>query len=209
MASRTSKSAFLHDQVRMAVLDGRYMPGERIDPAALADEFRTSPTPVRFALYRLVGEGMIADHAREGFHVPLTTEVALRERYDWMQRLLIMACDIGFARASKTDVAFDIERDRDIVLRTGELFEAIALATGHQCLCHAVRHTNDRLAPIRRIKHALFPNAPGELTALTEHWQKRDLKALRVGLIGYHERRKRLVPRIVAALGNPKLRVPR
>jgi hypothetical protein len=57
----------------------------------------TSPAPVRFALYRLAGEGLVADHARDGLHVPLLNEVALRNLYDWMERLLLMACDIGEA----------------------------------------------------------------------------------------------------------------
>lgn len=77
-----SKSAFLYGQVRRALQAGRYVPGQRIDPATLAAEFNTSPTPVRFALYRLVGEGLIADHARSGLHVPLLTEVALHDLYD-------------------------------------------------------------------------------------------------------------------------------
>jgi len=77
-----SKSAFVYGQVRCALRSGRCAPRQRIDPAALAVEFNTSPTPVRFALYRLVGEALIVDHARAGLHVPLLTEVALRDLYD-------------------------------------------------------------------------------------------------------------------------------
>lgn len=93
-----SKSAFVYGQVRRALQSGRYVPGQRIDPARLAAaQFHISPTLVRFALYRLVGEGLLADHARDGQHVPLLTEVAMRDLYDWMERLLLMACDIGVA----------------------------------------------------------------------------------------------------------------
>src|SRR3546814_460371 len=94
MIALQSKSAFLYKQIRRALRSGRYVPGERLDPATIAEEFHTSATPVRFALYRLVGEGLIADHARSGLYVPLFTEVALRDLYDWMRRLLLMACDI-------------------------------------------------------------------------------------------------------------------
>ena len=55
-----SKSVFVYGQVRCALRSGRYAPGQRIDPAGLATEFKTSPTPVRFALYRLVGEGLVS-----------------------------------------------------------------------------------------------------------------------------------------------------
>jgi hypothetical protein len=209
MAARTSKSTFLHDEVRMTLQAGRYVPGERIDPAALAQEFKTSPTPVRFALYRLVGEGMIADHAREGFHVPLVTEVALRDLYDWMQRLLIMACDIGPASTQVKGRAFDIPKyDGDIVLLTRELFETIAFATDHHCLYSAVRQANDRLSPVRRIKHRLSPNTSTELAHLARLWHKQDLDALKTALTEYHECRKRLVPRIVAIMARSIPDVP-
>lgn len=208
MVARTSKSAFLYDEIRIALQAGRYVPGERIDPAALAQQFKTSPTPVRFALYRLVGEGMIADHAREGFHVPLTTEVALRDLYDWMQRLLVMACDIGVAGTQGAE-AFDVpKRGNDVVMLTRELFEAIALATNHHCLYFAVRHTNDRLGPIRRIKQPLVPDASDELVHLSQYWLKRDLENLKAALVDYHDRRKRLVPRIVALQGSSSPYLP-
>src|SRR3546814_13671093 len=90
MIALQSKSAFLYKQIRRALRSGRYVPGERLDPATIAEEFHTSATPVRFALYRLVGEGLIADHARSGLYVPLFTEVALRDLYDWMRRLLLL-----------------------------------------------------------------------------------------------------------------------
>jgi DNA-binding GntR family transcriptional regulator len=56
-----SKSEFVYRKVRRALQSGRYAPGQRIDPARVATEFNTSATPVRFALYRLVGEGLVAD----------------------------------------------------------------------------------------------------------------------------------------------------
>ena len=96
-----SKSALVYKQVKCALRSGRYVPGQRIDPATLAAEFNTSPTPVRFALYRLVGESLLVDRARDGLHVPLLTEVALRDLYDWMERLLLIACDIDAMPAAR------------------------------------------------------------------------------------------------------------
>jgi hypothetical protein len=201
MSAIHSKSAFLYGQVRRALQSGRYAPGQRIDPATLAAEFDTSPTPVRFAIYRLVGEGLVADHARGGLHVPLPNEIALRDLYDWMQRLLLMACDIGIAptatKTGKTEPAFVGD---DVVKLTWKLFDAIACATNHRSLHHAVKQTNDRLAPIRRAKQGLFEHAYDELSELNLHWNKRDVPALKSALRAYHERRKQLVPHIVAML---------
>lgn len=201
MSAIQSKSALLYRQVRRALRSGRYIPGQRIDPATLAEEFHTSATPVRFALYRLVGEGLIADHARSGLYVPLLTEVALRDLYDWMQRLLLMACDICAERnIPKVAKPESSPADEDVVKLTWQLFDTIARATLHSSLHHAVRLANDRLAPIRRANTGLIEDAFEELSALNRHWQRRDIQALRSALREYHERRKKLVPCIVARL---------
>ena len=197
----TSKSAILYDEIRTALHDGRYAPGTRIDPAALAAQFKTSPTPVRFALYRLVGEGVIVDHARDGFHVPLTTESTLRNLYDWMQRLLLMACEIRSTSVQAIPSALvDATHRGDVVLLTRELFEAIALSAGHHSLYLAVHQVNDKLSAVRRAKQSLIPDAHQELVHLVQHWRRHNLKSLKTALVAYHDRRKHLVPQIVELL---------
>jgi hypothetical protein len=46
-----------------------------------------------------MGGALIVDHARGGLHVPLLNKVAMRDLYDWMERLLLIATDIGEATA--------------------------------------------------------------------------------------------------------------
>lgn len=201
MMAPHSKSAFMYDQVKLGLHSGQYAPGQRIDPAMLAEQFRTSQTPVRFALYRLMGEGLLDDHAREGLHVPLPTERALRDLYDWMQRLLTMACDIGFESDSPMSAPISKPKpDDDLAVSTQRLFDVIALATGHVVLYRSVQLTNGRLAPIRHAKTGFIKHAFDETENLYQHWQKQDIPALRSALNDYHERRKQLVPRIVASL---------
>lgn len=201
MNATHSKSAFVYGQVKRALQSGRYAPGQRIDPAKLAEEFNTSPTPVRFALYRLVGEGLVADHARNGLHVPLLTEVALRELYDWMERMLLMACDIGITPPDPAGEALQLSSaDDDLVDLTWQLFDAIAEGSGQGALHSAVMQANDRLTPVRRANLGLVKHTYEELSALLGYWQQRDIPALRSALHRYHERRKQAVPRIVAAL---------
>ena len=196
-----SKSVFVYGQVKRALRSGRYVPGQRIDPATLAEEFHTSPTPVRFALYRLVGEALLVDHARGGLHVPLLTEVAMRDLYDWMERLLSMACDIGVAPAARKIEQLELaSAGDDLVKLTWQLFDAIARATAHGSLHHAVKQANDRLAPVRRTAQGLLKNRFEELSGLNRHWQACDMPALKSALHDYHERRKQLVPCIVALL---------
>lgn len=203
MDSIHSKSAFAYGQVRRALRSGRYAPGQRIDPVRLAAEFKTSPTPVRFALYRLVGEALVVDHARGGLHIPLLTEIAMRDLYDWMERLLLMACDIGAAPAARKTEPLELaSANDDLVKLTWQLFDAIARATAHGSLHHAVKQANDRLAPIRRAKQGLLEHGFEELSELNRHWQARDIPSLKSALRDYHERRKQIVPCIVALLSD-------
>lgn len=203
MDTSRSKSAFLHTQVRRALQTGRYLPGQRIDPGTLAAEFRTSPTPVRFALYRLVGEGLIVDRARSGLYVPLPTEVALRDLYDWMERLLFMACDLAPASATTRRAASESRSsEEDVVKLTWKLFDGIAAAARHQSLHRALRQSNDRLAPIRRAKQCLLEDPVEEYMAMLHPWNKGDMPALRDALRAYFNDRKRLVPRIVDLLND-------
>lgn len=203
MDATHSKSAFVYRQVRRALRSGHYAPGQRIDPATLAAEFNTSPTPVRFALYRLVGEALVVDHARDGLHVPLLTEVSMRDLYDWMERLLLMACDIGTASVARQTEPLELaSADDDLVKPTWQLFDAIAHATAHRSLHHAVKQANDRLAPIRMAKLGLVKNGFEELSQLNQYWLARDIPSLKAALRDYHERRKQLVPCIVALLND-------
>lgn len=177
------------------------MPGQRIDPATLAEEFRTSPTPALFALYRLVGEGLIVDQARSGFYVPLPTEVALRDLYDWMERLLVMAS--YSAPLSSARVLPDLESasaDDDVVKLTWKMFDAIAASTGHRSLHRAIKQANDQLAPVRRAKQSLFDDPLEELLLMGRAWRRRDTAALRRRVKEYYGRRKKLVPQIVELL---------
>lgn len=203
MDATRSKSAFVYEQVKRALRSGCYKPGQRLDPSTLATKYSTSPTPVRFALYRLVGEALIVDHARDGLHIPLLTEVAMRDLYDWMERLLLMACDIGVATTARKAELLQLgSADNDLVKLTWQLFDTIARATAHRSLHRAVKQANDRLAPIRRAKQGLIEDGFEEFSILNQHWQANDMPALKSALRDYHERRKRLVPSIVALLND-------
>lgn len=195
-----TKSTFLYERIRRALQAGRYMPGQRIEPAAMAREFRTSQTPVRLALYRLIGEGMIADHARGGLFVPLLSDLTLRDRYEWMERLLLTACDIGWAETAPRHRKLLTLTGDDLPKATWKLFDVIAEETGNRSLHDAARRTNDQLAPVRRAKESLIEGAYDELAALYATWRQRDAVTLKTGISAYHDRRKQLVPKIVARL---------
>lgn len=84
MSAFHTKSVQLQERIRQALRSSHYLPGGRIDPATLAADFNTSPMPVRLALERLVGEGILEHHARGGAFLPMPVVIELRDTHDWM-----------------------------------------------------------------------------------------------------------------------------
>ncbi|PBJ81801.1 transcriptional regulator [Lysobacteraceae bacterium NML93-0399] len=202
MIASHSKSMRLYGQLRRAVLCGRFTPGQRLEPATLAHEFDTSLTPVRFALYRLSGEGLVNDQARDGFYMPLPTEAMLRDLYEWMEHLLLMACDRGATPNGRAHMS--IESDAGTAKATWQLFDSIARRTPQRALHHAARRTNDQLAPIRSAKRSLVPDAAAEFADLARAWERADIENLKAALRAYHARRRQLVPTIVDVLNQAR-----
>lgn len=65
--------------IRNAILEGRWFPGDRLQPSAIALHFETSTTVIRESLTKLAGEGLVTSKPNRGFFVP---ELNLRELAD-------------------------------------------------------------------------------------------------------------------------------
>ncbi|SIS69014.1 GntR family transcriptional regulator [Paracoccus saliphilus] len=79
---RLNLSAQLYESLRLALMNGQYEPGHRLTIAGLAEEYGTSITPVREAIFRLVSERALQMRAATSFQVP---------RFDTVQLLEIQA----------------------------------------------------------------------------------------------------------------------
>ncbi|MGO4204501.1 GntR family transcriptional regulator [Rhodococcus sp. TAF43] len=67
------------DEVRRAILDGEWRPGEKLPTAALAERFDTSTTVMREALTRLAGDDLVVAKLNRGFFV---RDLSIRELSD-------------------------------------------------------------------------------------------------------------------------------
>ncbi len=67
---RTVVSVEIYTEIKKALFEGDWTPGQRIDRKALAERFGISQTPVNDALNRLTGEGLVESRSRDGFFVP-------------------------------------------------------------------------------------------------------------------------------------------
>ena len=61
----------------------RFAAGEHLEPATLSHELNASITPVRDALHRLVGEGLVEAPRGDGFRVPAPAKAATIANSTW------------------------------------------------------------------------------------------------------------------------------
>jgi DNA-binding GntR family transcriptional regulator len=76
-----SRAEYAYVKIRQAIRDGKFKPGQRMRETELAEKFAVSRTPVREAIRRLSGEGLIEDVAGRGLAVTQFTMVQVRELY--------------------------------------------------------------------------------------------------------------------------------
>jgi hypothetical protein len=178
--------------LKQLLRDGAIAPGDRLDPASLAERLVASITPVRDALHRLAGE-RLADTGSEGFTVPKTSEPDLRDLYAWNQQLLRLTLQTSLSSRFADDRG---DVTGSVAERTERLFSAIAARSSNREHAFAIGNINDRLHAIRRIEPAVLSGVDDEYHALAEA----DLRSLRNLLGSYHRRRIAAVPQLVRAL---------
>ncbi|MFG6082623.1 GntR family transcriptional regulator [Paracoccus litorisediminis] len=106
---RQSLSEQLYESLRLALMNGQYEPGERVTIAGLAEEYGTSITPVREAIFRLVSEKALQMRAATSFQVP---------RFDTAQLLEIQAIRIELEGRATYEAAGRITAKELAELRT-------------------------------------------------------------------------------------------
>jgi DNA-binding GntR family transcriptional regulator len=102
---------YAYQQIRQAILDGRYKPGERLIEQRISDEFDLSRTPVREALRRLEAEGLVLTERHRGSTVRPTSDSDVDDLYELRARLESMSAERAALRATTDDIA---ELDRAI-----------------------------------------------------------------------------------------------
>jgi DNA-binding GntR family transcriptional regulator len=77
--SRNNLSQLVYSELRGALMNGQYSPGERLRIADLAEGLGTSITPVREAIFRLVSEQALSMTAATSISVPELDLPTIRE----------------------------------------------------------------------------------------------------------------------------------
>ena len=116
-------SSPVYEQLRDAVVSGRYLPNERLVETALAESFGVNRVLVREALARLTQEGLVERQAHRGARVRLIGVDEVLEILEVRGGLEGLAA----ARAARRATAAERDRFRSIAERMGDHLAASEL----------------------------------------------------------------------------------
>jgi len=184
------------------VLSCAFAPGERIDVNEIAAADGVSPTPVRNALYRLAGAGLLVSHSNEGFFAPRWLEGDVRDFYDCSSALLGVA--VARAPNAKTRSTFpaihNADGDECVELRTEFAFREIMLFCANRRLCAMFADVRIRLRPFRLLEREWIANREAELRRIMDAHETADFTELGRLIDVYHRRRIRFAPKLVSQM---------
>lgn len=136
------------EALRRRLREGRFPPGDRIPAVIVADELRLSATPIREALSRLAGEGLVEERRGQGFFVRRLTaaDVADLYRLGLSQLLILLAQERSVQQAPPAPG--DLEAEPVVALE--EFWMAWMRARASPALLSAYRGVATQLGPVRR-----------------------------------------------------------
>ncbi len=186
----------VYDSLKSNLLSGHILPGERLEPRSYAEALETSPTPVRDALHRLVGEYLVEMRPAEGFLVPMMTESGLRSLYNWHLEISLL-----ILRRWPRDMKARIPQlaGTDYADRTRRLFTTLAVYSGDIELVRQTAAASDRLTTARVAEARILPDADRDLRGLASLINGGDMNKISSRLENYHQNRVNLVEQIIQA----------
>lgn len=187
--------------IRTRLRSGRLVQGEQLMARDLARELRLSATPVREALSRLAGEGLLEDRRGAGYFAWRLDAVDLVELYDLQCGYLRMALNRSREApplAEPAPVREPIVQDpvAEIEAALAQLVlrgRSLALQRAHALLA-------DRLAPARRIEAHVLGDPGPECAVLSAALAADDIGDLMALIDRYGAVRRQAAPELVAVM---------
>jgi DNA-binding GntR family transcriptional regulator len=156
-----TRSHFLEERLAEEIINGRLLPGTRLEEQAIADRFKTSRTPVREALRRLVSTGLIEMRPRHGAVVSTVTRDRLAQMFETMAELEGVCARLAAGRMNDAERAAleKLLAEGAAIIRTenADAYElhnrafhaAIYRGSGNAVLEETTQSVRARLAPFR------------------------------------------------------------
>lgn len=148
--SETLLGARAYRALWSGIVGGRLEPGVQLRPDTIAEELDISTTPVREALHRMEGDGLIVKLPYRGWFVREFTEQEVRELYEMRAALECFSVRLACARVADEELAWLRAQQSvgEAALKTGDmdayriynrdLHAAIMEAARNSCLTSAM-----------------------------------------------------------------------
>jgi len=167
----------VYDMLKSQILKGTVAPGEEISPDQLAKRLNTSKTPIREALHRLKGEGLITDIERGKISVIRLSPEEIAHLSELYAALQTLALRWGFERISREKLRKNLEMlqkakedlekghlerflEADVILH-----DLIVAAAHNRWLTRIVTHVRSFVAIMRN----MFPSVERYREAWRDH----------------------------------------
>ncbi|HZF43652.1 MAG TPA: GntR family transcriptional regulator [Sphingomonadaceae bacterium] len=190
----------VYDALKRQILTRTFRPGDRLEPAALAENLASSVTPVRDALHLLTGQGLVTSRTGGGFHMPSLDEPSLIDLYAWSSELLLVVVRAWPAGLAGEGGGSGLSNHGSTAEEIAALFSDIAGRSTNAEHGMAVRSLNARLHAVRLAEPHVIEGIEEEVAAMREALKAVDGTTLRRLVGAYHRRRQRHAAEIVRAL---------
>ncbi|MFE5856383.1 GntR family transcriptional regulator [Streptomyces sp. NPDC056500] len=168
-----SRTQYVLEEIRHAVLTGRLRPGQPLVETELAVRFGVSKTPVREALKTLAGSGLVVMSQYKGVTVRAVDAAMAREVYD--VRLLLEPEALRRAVESSLDLEADLSGAVTALARAalatdpaerslaaGDFHRALCLPCGNPLLARMLDDLRDQAALVSAVVWAADPTGARE-----------------------------------------------
>lgn len=187
--------------IRKRLRSGRLVQGEQLMARDLARELRLSPTPVREALSRLAGEGLLEDRRGAGYFAWRLDAVDLVELYDLQCGYLRMALARSREAPPPPDGTFtSTPVSPDPVAEIEATLAQLVLRGRSLALQRANALLADRLAPARRLEVHVLGDPDPECAVLAAALATDDVGELMGWIDRYGATRRQAAPELVAVM---------
>ncbi|WP_068879377.1 MULTISPECIES: GntR family transcriptional regulator [unclassified Phenylobacterium] len=184
--------------LRRRIRDGELGPGARVTAKEVAEGLKLSPTPVREALSRLAGEGLLEERRGDGFFVPELSAADIAVLYRLSEQLLLIA-----QAEARDGRAAEAQPDDDPVRAVERLFFAWTGEVGSRVILEAYRTVAIRLAPVRRCEVEFIDDLAQEAEQLQALASTSARDARAEAIKRFHRRRVALAERLSKRLAPP------
>lgn len=198
------------ETLRHELRRGAHPTGARLTASEIAERLSLSQTPVREALSRLAGEGLLQDRRGQGFFVPRLNELDLAVLFRLQQDLLLLTCQEGplAVPAPELDRLIGVERSvlaaRDLPVATERLFRLLAARSSPTLARHLAR-LHDQLAAVRSAEPQVLDGLSEEFETLAGAVAQGERQPIRDGLARFFARRIAAAATLAASQDSPRI----